>query len=1032
MEPEVTIKSIAPTVFLRWCDDGLEQLVNVVLSSSGKASAVGLEVYVGSDARLTCDFGEVTSGESEHQVFVREEWAPSELTFVLKRGGTTLAQQALSWEKPRRWAVHVVQSSHHDVGYTDLVSHAVPEHGRWLDQVIDMAEGTRDYPDEAQFRIIVEQTWSIDHYLKNAPEARAARMVSLMQTGHVELTALFGNMTTELCGHETLVRTLYHSARIARRHGLQLVSAEHNDVPGFVWGLAEILADAGIRIFCPGLPLYYGWGGGGYPSFWDEEAIFGSKGQPGVFWWEAPSGKRILFWCNNQGCGGDCRGNLPGLADRLAALEGQGYPYDVLRWPVKGGARDNSPYIDAYAHTIRGWNETWAYPRLISSTNARFHADLVRKLPENLPVHRGDVPGQDYPVGASSTARATAINRRNHAALPAAETLAALAASCTDYAYQDARLFQGYEDVLWHDEHTWGHHFPCGPTSEAHELEKAHRAYRAAALAHDVESKALARIADAAQLGGEGIHLVVFNPLPRERTELVSAPLREIDNCGSEMVHIPPEEDPAGTGFLKPTLLGGRWHVSPPPEIVEGRFDLVDVATGETVPYEITELDSPLSPDPHAARRLGLGGGGKRYGFFEKPVGVMRDIRFMAEGVPPLGYRTYRLVPREDVAPAPVPTVASTETSLENDHYRVEVAPLTGAVVSIHDKALERELVDRDAPHVFGSILIRDPDGNVSPASCVEKPALVEGALQSSLRCRLAAPGHPVIEQTITLAAGDRRVQFAVSVVKDPTPMLEAYLAFPFALPEGRFLLDEPLHVADPGADRLPGAYSNRLTAQDWVKVSNADASVLWSSLDAPIVSLGRLWPSRVSPAHSCRAPDTLGDPPQTAEDLRGGAIYSLLFANNFGTNFSVSQTGTVLFRYAIASGPGELGIGSAADFGAAAQSPVSTIFTDRQGERPLPPSGSLLSIDNPIVRLLTLKKAEDGRGLILRLWNTSREDAVARVELPALEIARAVECNVLEQDSGNELRCEEHNLTVRLPAETLKTLRLLLGPSPR
>ena len=126
------------------------------------------------------------------------------------------------------------------------------------------------------------------------------------------------------------------------------------------------------------------------------------------------------------------------------------------------------------------------------------------------------------------------------------------------------------------------------------------------------------------------------------------------------------------------------------------------------------------------------------------------------------------------------------------------------------------------------------------------------------------------------------------------------------------------------------------------------------------------------------------------------------------------------------------MGIGSAADFGAAAQSPVSTIFTDRQGERPLPPSGSFLSIDNPVVRLLTLKKAEDGRGLILRLWNASREDAVARVELPALEIASAVECNVLEQDSGNELRCEEHNLTVRLPAETLRTLRLLLGPSPR
>lgn len=164
----------------------------------------------------------------------------------------------------------------------------------------------------------------------------------------------------------------------------------------------------------------------------------------------------MLFWSNNQGCGGDCHADLPGLAARLQQLAEAGHPYSVLRWPVIGGARDNSPYTEGYAHTIRDWNARWAYPRLVSSTNARFYQGLPPQLPVSLPVLRGEVPGQDYPVGATSTAAATGVNRRNHTDLPSAEALATMARAIADYAYQDERIFLAYEDVLWHDEHTWG------------------------------------------------------------------------------------------------------------------------------------------------------------------------------------------------------------------------------------------------------------------------------------------------------------------------------------------------------------------------------------------------------------------------------------------------------------------------------------------------------------------------------------------------------------------------------------------------
>ncbi len=59
------------------------------------------------------------------------------------------------------------------------------------------------------------------------------------------MTALFANEITELCGHEELVRLLYPSFELKRRFGIDITVAEHNDIPGFSWGLASALAGAG-------------------------------------------------------------------------------------------------------------------------------------------------------------------------------------------------------------------------------------------------------------------------------------------------------------------------------------------------------------------------------------------------------------------------------------------------------------------------------------------------------------------------------------------------------------------------------------------------------------------------------------------------------------------------------------------------------------------------------------------------------------------------------------------------------------------
>ncbi len=1012
MPASTVIRTIMPTPFLRREGDVLRQVARVTVTHAGapqtgviRASAQGVELLT----PVT-----VQPGESTLEVEVAEVNAPCEAAFALIFDGQAVARLSVPWLPPKHWVVHVVQLSHHDVGYTDLASHVIAEQSRYLDSMVDMAEATRDFPEEARFRAVIESAWSIDHFLRTARPARAAAMLRLLRCGDVEVTALFGNVITELCGHETLARSVYHAFRLKRDYGIPLISAEHNDIPGFTWGLSQVLTEAGITLFCPGLPTYYNWGYPDATTFWDEAALFGSAHRPGAFWWQAPGGKRVLFWSNNQGCGGDCHADLPGLAARLQELSGQGYPYDVLRWPVQGGARDNSPYIDGYAHTIRAWNSRWAFPRLVSSTNARFQADLLPQLPADLPVWRGDVPGQDYPVGATSTAEATGVNRRNHAELPVAETLAAMAGALADYAYPHEQLFDAYEEVLWHDEHTWGFHAPCGPTQSASELEKAVHAFRAAALTEDVACKAMARIADAVHFAKPGLHLVVFNPLSRERSGVVTTPMKEFDNCGITMTAKP-------DGSLYGVHLHDRWHVGPQAELLEGKFDLVDEATGSIVPFQITTISSPYAAIPHAAQRLGQSAGKNRYG-------IQYELTFTADDVPPLGYRLYRLQPRAD-RPVFPDTITASASLLENAYYRLELDPQSGHVCRLLDKETGRELVVPGAPYALGEIIVRDPNGGEARSTCEGVHAGERGALSASLHVRLAAPGHLRIEQTITLYAREKRVDVAVALVKDPTPLLEVYLAFPFHLPAGRFRYEGPLSILDPAADLLPGAYADRLGVQNWVRVSDDQLSVLWSSREAPVASLARLWPGRFSPAHSAVVRADIEHPRQQAADFQGGAIYSLLTANNCGTNFSVTQSGSLLFRYSITTQAAGMSDSQAVMLGQQFMAPLKTLFTDRPGPRPLPSTGSFLAIDHPAVHLVALKRAEDGRGLIVRLWNTGGQAAIARLSLPQVTLGSAALTNLAEEDTGPGLTYGDHWAQVPLAAQGVATVRLCCDP---
>ncbi len=241
---ELSIQKIKPTIFMKRVDGGLAHKLEVTLLNRGQyALPAVLEARCRAGSRHIPSIGFRRGSLLRRFIsrrFISQRSAGKNRSNSIYAATPALQTSSIiNYRPPRRWVVHVVQTSHHDVGYTDLPSTVLRQHDRWLDQALDYAGQADDYPEDAQFRIVIEQAWSLDHYLKQASPGRSAKMLELLRRGRFELAALFGNLTSELCGHETLVRALSHSLRLQRLHGIPLTSAEHNDIPGMSWGLAR-------------------------------------------------------------------------------------------------------------------------------------------------------------------------------------------------------------------------------------------------------------------------------------------------------------------------------------------------------------------------------------------------------------------------------------------------------------------------------------------------------------------------------------------------------------------------------------------------------------------------------------------------------------------------------------------------------------------------------------------------------------------------------------------------------------------------
>ena len=117
-----------------------------------------------------------------------------------------------------------------------------------------------------------------------------------------------------------------------------------------------------------------------------------------------------------------------------------------------------------------------------------------------------------------------------------------------------------------------------------------------------------------------------------------------------------------------------------------------------------------------------------------------------------------------------------------------------------------------------------------------------------------------------------KRIDLANRILKDSTPGLELYFAFPFHIDKPEFRFEGSHSVIKPLRDQFPGSNSNYYAVQHWADASDGQIGVTLAAVDSHLLEFGGLWPCYVSQAHHGVTPPDFGRPFVKPEELTSRA----------------------------------------------------------------------------------------------------------------------------------------------------------------
>ena len=773
-------------------------------------------------------------GVQTYQLALDPVTYPLEVTVIME---SEPLNETLRFMQPpvREWEVSFVQHSHTDIGYTRSQPEILAEQIRYIDYALDYCDATDNYPKAAQFKWTCEASFAVEDYLNTRPASQIDRLKKRIAEGRIEVTGMYFNFD-EMPDEHTVVESLA-PLKTFQKFSIPVTAAMQNDVNGIGWCFADYFPAVGIK--------YLNMGTHGHRAL-----ICFDK--PTAFWWESPSGKRVLtFRAEHYMTGNTVFGihtdNFTNFENKLMSylddLGKKGYPYDFIHIQHSGYQTDNAPPSTLASDMIKKWNEKYDWPKLSTATVSEFFERVEQNHGKDLPVYRAAWPDW-WTDGFASGAREAATSRAAHTDLLAfhgALTMAGMLGANLPVGI-DHRINEATNALIFYDEHTFGHaqsvREPYGAGTMEQRALKESYAWEAYRRTHRLQEEAMGLLQGFVKREEVPV-IALFNTLSWTRSGLAE-------------LYIDHQILPMGDDFM-----------------------LVD-ETGHQVPIQAKEHRSD--------------------GTYWLVWG---------ENIPGFGMKKLRVVPATHPIASAENKIQETETAIDiqNKWYLIKIDKTSGSVSKLFDTDLQTDLVDRNAPWKFGSFIYEQLDNRSEMEAYrldhylrkeldqIKFEAVEDGPVYTTIRFSgesEAFHGPEGFKLEIRLFKTSKQLDlvytFRKKAIQDPEGI---YLAFPFQIPDGKIWFDVPGGSVEAGVDQLPGSTTDWNTIQNFVTIRNGKAQVTIVSPETPLMQLGGINTGRYKE----------GATPENTH------IYGWPMNNYWVTNFNADQRGETTFTYSISSG---------------------------------------------------------------------------------------------------------------------------------
>jgi hypothetical protein len=666
--------------------------------------------------------------------------------------------------------------------------------------------------------------------------------------------------TASLVDRAGLRRLLDGKAELEDLLGAPIRVAAQHDVDGVPWPLADELIDAGVDLFVMAINPHLGRAVGP---------------RPGMFRWEAPSGRTIRVFNGNHYTMFDqlllawddsVDRMVEGWSTVTRRLEDIGYDLDFVYLTTTASPVlwDNAPPNPFMPGLVERWNRAARGPRIRYVTFDDLRERALAVDERRLPVLRGD--WTDYwSFGYGSAPAATAVNQRAKSLGRAAQTLFPTENASTLTAANDrADLY---------DEHTWSYFDPAPEHPQAQAIETlkksyAHEAHELAAFAvmDGLERVAMNPAADkniaGVLLANPGATPLTVRPrLPAAWLE-PTQPSTERSYRASRMFYdnrpwVGEFPGSSSVAFGPVELPPYSWRSIPLDQLPEASGGVVVVHEIEAINLDRRELN--FAPVLKRERRIGR---------IESPFHVLRyDVR------------SGRILSLVDLAQGRELVDTTSELDFFSFVRERTDALVDGSRYAFYERDLDREKFDESCWQDWKPVRER--------ATRVLETSVIAEDRRVTLERRLEAPGMAHLVQRVSLLADDPVIHLEVELELTPDPSPHGiYLAFPLALAAGwQAMFDTAGATVRLDVDQLAGACRNWATTETLAAMWDEDGGVALLTPDAPLVQFGDF--------HFGRPLDSVPRP-------ENPLLLAWPVNNYWDTNFPLVQTGRFTLRYGL------------------------------------------------------------------------------------------------------------------------------------